>query len=221
MRNVRIAVFVAVAGAMILLAACKANKAPETPAALTGPNSGEAGGYYGFATSSTSPDGDSIRMVFSWGDSLIDTTALDPSGTAVSDSHSWVAAGTFGVKALALDMEGRISAWTAAHDIVISAAAKVPPNTPPPPSGPTEGTRNAPLVFFARTTDPDGESLAYRFDWDYRSEKSDWTAFFPSGDSASAQYSWSHVGTYDIRVQAKDTEGHVSSWSAPHSMTIP
>ena len=220
MRNLRIAMFLAAAGSMILLTACKANKAPETPAALTGPTSGEAGGYYGFATSSTSPDGDSIRMVFDWGDSLVDTTALDPSGTTVSDSHSWVVAGTYGIKALALDMEGRISAWTATHDIVIAAAVKVPPNKPTPPSGPTEGATTVGLVFFARTTDPDGESLAYRFDWDYRNEKSEWTAYVPSGDSTSGQYSWYHLGTYDIRVQARDTEGHVSSWSPPHSVTI-
>lgn len=212
------------AGAIVVLflvVACTPDKSPTVPAAPAGPDSGQVGGWYGYSTTSTSPNNDSIRIAFDWNDGFVDTMSLDPSGTVFADSHAWIVAGHYNVKAVALDQEGRVSAWSAAHPMVINAANKMPPVTPAAPDGPSTGVRNIAVTFTAVTTDPDGESLSYRFDWDYRNEKSDWTGYVPSGQSASYSYSWNRVGTYDVRVQARDTDGHVSAWSPPHALNIP
>jgi len=56
--------------------------------------------------------------------------------------------------------------------------------------------------FSVFTTDPDGDSIAYHFDWG--DGNSEWTDFLPSGDTASLSHSYSDTGEYTIRVVAME-----------------
>jgi len=94
-----------------------------------------------------------------------------------------------------------------------------PPNTPSAPSGPDTGTPGASYTFSATTTDPDGDDVAFNFDWGDRTE-SGWTSFVASGGSASMSHSWSGQGTYEVKVKAKDTYNAESGWSAGHPLVI-
>jgi hypothetical protein len=219
MKNLR-SLWVLAVAVLAISSTCEKSAKPVTPGAPDGPTAGETGGYYGFTTSSTSTKDDSVHIVFDWNDGYSDTVALQANGTQVSESHAWVDTGTFAVKALAMDMEGAASDWSAAHQIVISLSATRPPNRPNAPDGPTEGSRQSPYTFNAVTTDPEGESLSYRFDWDYAREVSEWIGYVASGEPVTYQHSWNRNGTYDIRVQVKDTDGHFSAWSSPHPLTI-
>lgn len=56
--------------------------------------------------------------------------------------------------------------------------------------------------FSAYTTDPDGDSVAYYFDWG--DETSDSSDFLFSGDTATFSHSYSDTGEYTLRVIAMD-----------------
>ncbi len=94
-----------------------------------------------------------------------------------------------------------------------------PPHTPSSPSGPDSGTPGTSYSVSATTTDPDGDDVAYNFDWGDETE-SGWTSFVRSGGSASLSHSWSSQGTFDVRARAKDTYGAKSGWSVAHQIVI-
>lgn len=94
-----------------------------------------------------------------------------------------------------------------------------PPATPSAPSGPSSAEANQSVTFYASTTDPDGDQVAYKFDWD-DGNVSSWTSYVSSGTTGSASHSYSTGGTYSVRVKAKDTNGNESSWSSAASITI-
>ena len=94
-----------------------------------------------------------------------------------------------------------------------------PPNTPLAPTGPNSGTPGTSYDFTATTTDPDGDDVAFKFDWGDGNE-SDWTGFVDSGASASASHSWVSDGTYEVKAKAKDTQGAESGWSETHQIVI-
>jgi hypothetical protein len=63
------------------------------------------------------------------------------------------------------------------------------------PSGPTTGLVDSVLTFTSSATDPDGDSVAIRFDWcdGTTSEWSDWVA---SGGTATMSHSWANPGAF-------------------------
>lgn len=94
-----------------------------------------------------------------------------------------------------------------------------PPNTPSAPTGPDSGTPSTSYDFTATTTDPNGDQVAFKFDWGDGTQ-SDWTSYVDSGSSTSKSHSWSAEGTYYVKVKAKDTYNAESGWSAAHLITI-
>lgn len=110
------------------------NRSPAVPAVPTGPDSGWKDSVCTFSTSGADPDGDDVSFRFDWGDGNTSRwSALLPSGSAVSDTHSWVEAGAFPVRAMARDLKGLVSDWSDAHQLVVrdSAAARNPNDQAP------------------------------------------------------------------------------------------
>lgn len=189
---------------------------PNTPSSASGPDTGTHGPSYSFTATTTDPDGDQVAFKFDWGDgSQSGWSSFVASGGSATMSHSWSGQTTYQVKAKAKDTYGGESAWSAGHDIVIGQ----PPTTPSSPSGPPSGMRDVSYSFTATTTDPDGDQVAFKFDWGDGTE-SGWTSFVNSGSSASMSHSWSSEGTYQVKVQAKDAYDAESGWSAARSITI-
>ena len=102
---------------------------------------------------------------------------------------------------------------------VMDIHPNTPPNTPQAPTGPDSGTPGTSYDFTATTTDPDGDDVAFKFDWGDDSE-SNWTDSVDSGASASASHSWVNDGTYEVKVKAKDINGAESGWSETHQIVI-
>jgi hypothetical protein len=98
------------------------NDPPDSPALPSGPTSGTNKASYRYATSANDPDGDHVKYVFDWGDKTTSWTGLDyiDSGTKESVSHKWSRAGTYQVKAMALDDKGATSGWSGSLTINIS-----------------------------------------------------------------------------------------------------
>ncbi|MCX7784699.1 MAG: PKD domain-containing protein [candidate division WOR-3 bacterium] len=103
--------------------------------------------------------------------------------------------------------------------LIISCKRNKAPNTPATPSGPSIGYQYGEYSFSTRTTDPNGDDIAYQFYWD-DGDSSNWSDFIPSGDSIIMTNSWASAKSYTIKVRAKDTKEKVSSWSNGHQITI-
>lgn len=86
-------------------------------------------------------------------------------------------------------------------------------------TGPTTGVINELYIFTAVSTEPDGESVFYYFDWG-DGTNSGWIGPYNSGQTGSAQKSWASEGTYTVRAKAKDINQVSSQWSDPLTMTI-
>ncbi|MEM2598388.1 MAG: CAP domain-containing protein [Thermoproteota archaeon] len=71
--------------------------------------------------------------------------------------------------------------------------------------------RGVSYVFSAFTTDPDGDSLKYVFDWGDGTSSA--TGFLESGCVACLSHFWSRPGIYMVRVMAIDIKGAGSGWS--------
>ncbi len=86
--------------------------------------------------------------------------------------------------------------------------------------GPSQIKVDEEAEFTATTEDPQGDDVAYKFEWG-NGEESDWTEFVGSGESKTVPNAWDTKGDYEVRVKAKDDQGHESGWSAPHPITVP
>ena len=98
--------------------------------------------------------------------------------------------------------------------IKISAFDNQRPDKPDTPTGPTKGTPGLEYTFTTSGTDPDGDDITYRWDWD-DGTISDWL------NTTEASHSWDVQYNYDIRVKTKDEHGGESDWSDPHTIMIP
>ena len=94
------------------------------------------------------------------------------------------------------------------------------PNTPSRPDGPNDREGGDSGTYSTSATDPDGDQVQYRFDWDDGGPPSSWTSFVGSGQSASKSHSWSSKGTYYVKAQARDERGATSGWSVSRRVDV-
>ncbi len=215
-------VLIALIFIVVIFPGCKKNKKPDTPSIPTGPTSGSINTEYTFTSSAEDPDDDSVAIRIDWGDE--DTSnwcSFVPCGDSISMSHSWSDSGTYSIKAQAQDLKEAVSSWSDGHQIMIGTAIPTnnPPNTPITPRGASFSSPNCSCSFISSATDPDGDSIAIRFDWG-DGEISGWSDWQVSGDSISMTHSWSDTGTYSIKAQAKDKKDTTSNWSAEYQIEI-
>jgi agmatine deiminase len=95
-----------------------------------------------------------------------------------------------------------------------------PPDIPQRPSGQASGKIETTYLYSTQTTDMDGDSVYYLWDWG-DGNFSEWLGPFASGTTATAQNSWATKGSYSIRVKAKDIQGDESNWSDPLAVVMP
>jgi hypothetical protein len=96
------------------------------------------------------------------------------------------------------------------------------PDAPGTPSGPTARNVDQSGSYSTSTTDPDGDQVQYRFDWDANGahDYSGWTALVDSGTSASKSHAWGASGAYLVKAQAKDEYGATSAWSSGLTIVV-
>jgi len=194
--------------------------APNIPSIFSGPDSGYINYSYTFSTTTTDPDGDSISYQFDWGDdNLSNWSSYAPNGDSVSMDHSWSSEGTYEVKVKAKDKYGLESGWSPEHSIIISIVPNLPPYIPDIPSGPSSGYKDSTYSFSISTTDPDGDSIAYQFDWG-DGNYSGWSNYVSNGQSVSMDHSYSFEGTHYVKAKAKDKNEAESGWSYEHQIII-
>ena len=185
------------------------NGAPSAPGTPSGPSSTLVNVATTFSTSATDPNGDSLQYRYDWGGGVLSSWG------SASQSHSWAAAGQYAVKAQARDSLGAESAWSTAITVSIgnpAIASNGAPVRPTTPSGPSSALVNVAATFSTSATDPNGNSLQYRYDWG-GGVLSIWGA-------ASQSHSWAATGQYAVKAQARDSLGAESAWSRAKTVTI-
>jgi len=102
---------------------------------------------------------------------------------------------------------------------IIAQGNNSSPVTPPAPVGNTTGYHGTSYLFSTSTTDPDGDTIYYLFDWG-DSTTSGWLGPYQNGSTVYTSHSWYAPGTYAVSVQAQDTYGHKSGWSNATVVTM-
>jgi outer membrane protein assembly factor BamB len=74
-------------------------------------------------------------------------------------------------------------------------------------------------TFSTIVTDPDGDSVAVRFDWG-DSTTSSWSGMVASGDTVALTQAWPDTGTFEVRAQARDRDLKSSDWSAALTVLV-
>ncbi len=205
-------------GVLILFITCKKNKAPNPPLSPSGPTIGYQYGSYNFSTTTTDPNGDDVSYQFYWGNG--NTSAWSDfisSGISITMSKSWSKAKSYTIKARAMDIKGKVSAWSNEHQITIRANKL--PNIPSVPSGPSSAKLGVVCNFRTSTTDPDDDSVAYQIDWG-DGIYSNWSNFIVSGQTCTMSHSWTSEGIYLIKSRAKDIKNAITNWSNPHQIIV-
>jgi len=107
----------------------------------------------------------------------------------------------------------------AQYEVHFSLADNDGPDNPAAPSGDASGVIGGSCQFSASSTDPNGDDLSYRFDWD-DGDTSAWIGPMASGVTCDGDHTFSVDGNYNVKVQARDSWGFESSWSGGLAITV-
>ena len=139
------------------------------------------------------------------------TTSVDVHNVTTTSIGTLTAGQTYYFVITAYDVSGNESGYS--NQVIYSvAAANGAPLTPATPTGASSALVNASIVFSTSTTDPNNDSLEYRYDWG-GSVLSNWGA-------ASQSHSWAAAGQYAVKAQARDSHLAESAWSGAKTVTI-
>ncbi len=118
---------------------------------------------------------------------------------------------TYYLAATAYDVDSNESAYSV-ELVHTTGNPNSNPETPSVPNSPSSGYTQTNYAFSTTASDPDGDTLEFRYDWGDGSI-SDWGA-------SSQSHAWSSVGIFCVKGQAKDSNGALSGWSGCKSITI-
>ncbi|WP_418909099.1 PKD domain-containing protein [Glutamicibacter endophyticus] len=145
---------------------------------------------------SSDPDGNIASYAWDFGDGA--------TGTGVSATHTYAAAGTYTVKLTVTDNKG--ATGTASKQVTVS-----PPNQTPTASF-TANMENLDVSVDGRgSTDPEGGQLSYA--WDFGDGE--------NGTGATATHHYASAGSYQITLTVTDPQGASDSATRTVEATIP
>jgi len=109
-------------------------------------------------------------------------------------------------------------AYYADETIATTLQSNNTPKKPNPPTGPTSGLANVEYSYSGNTTDPNGDTIYYLFNWGDGSN-SGWLGPYLSGTTVEASHVWNYGGIYNVKLKAKDTTVD-GPWSNPLAVQI-
>lgn len=117
---------------------------------------------------------------------------------------------------MAIDSKGESSGWSDYLTLKVNANDK--PNVPISLFGASSGYVGIALSYFTLADDPEKDKVNYTFDWGDGTIST--TDSVDSGSVESASHSWSKAGTYQVKCNAIDSKGALSTWSRSFNVTI-
>jgi hypothetical protein len=136
-------------------------------------------------------------------------------GHGVSITHSWDVEDDYEVSLVVTD-DSNVT-----DDFVrVVSIGNHPPEIPSAPLGSSYGNPGSSYVFSTNTTDVDDDQVKYGWDWNGDYTVDEWSGLVDDGSIDSRSHIWSEIGTYIIRVKARDEHGGESGFSTGSSITI-
>jgi hypothetical protein len=88
------------------------------------------------------------------------------------------------------------------------------PDKPEKPSGKKKIKLDTEYTYTTSTTDLDGNDVYYNWSWG-DGNSTEWLGPYSSGDTCEATHTWtaSGIGTFEVKVMARDTNSGESEWS--------
>jgi len=83
--------------------------------------------------------------------------------------------------------------------------------TVPVISGPSAGVVSTPVTFTATATDPEGDSVAFQFDWGDTTTPV-WSNLIASGETLSQAHTYADTGAFSVKARVKDMSAKESEW---------
>jgi hypothetical protein len=139
------------------------------------------------------------------------TTSVDVHKVTTSSIGALTAGQTYYFAVTAYNASGNESGYSNQVSYSV-AAANGAPLTPATPTGASSALVNASVAFSTSASDPNGDSLEYRYDWG--------GGVLSSWGAASQSHSWSAAGQYAVKAQVRDSHLAESAWSAGKTVTI-
>ncbi|HQF15527.1 MAG: PKD domain protein [Methanosaeta sp. PtaB.Bin039] len=193
-----------------------ANKNPMAPTVPFGPTAGFTDATLTFNSSASDPDGDTVKIIFFWGDGQSTETGMVPSGYRVQASHIWTSPGSYQIRAQAVDSRGGYSGLSRTKTIKINRNSS--PATPRVLEGSGQAFVNATASFAVTTKDPERDRVRYSIRWGDGNTST--THLATSGSRVVVHHRWKEAGTYAVQVRATDIKGAASDWSVPISVVV-
>ncbi|MBU1941458.1 MAG: PKD domain-containing protein, partial [Candidatus Thermoplasmatota archaeon] len=97
--------------------------------------------------------------------------------------------------------------------------ANTAPSRPVITHGPHAAGPGIAINFSAISSDPEGDSIFYQWDWG-DGNLSIWYGPYNLSDEPIVNYTWFFSDDYQVKVKAKDTKNAESPWSKTHNITI-
>jgi hypothetical protein len=168
------------------------NIAPFAPT-ITGPIMGEPGVSIQYKFKATDYDGDKVSYWVDWGDGT-NTGWWGPfdSGQEQAKTHAWSLAGE----------------WSESLKVRIGDQ---PPGKPTI-SGPISGKPGIEYNFTVAAIDPERDDVYYEIQWGDGTGVGVWFGPYDSGSEQTFSHTWVNMGTFTIRVRAKDVYDKYSDW---------
>jgi hypothetical protein len=95
-------------------------------------------------------------------------------------------------------------------------------HAPPPPEtpqGPQKVLYDIVNDFSSVGLDADDDQLYFKWEW-AEGVSSDWLGLYDCGETATASFSWSEPGNYQVKVMSRDTYDGESEWSSPLTVSV-
>jgi hypothetical protein len=194
----------------------KNNTSPTEPTQPLGPTVGIIGEELTYQSRFNDVDGDTLEIIFDWGDGTNTGWIEIGSNYVYSMSHLWSKNGSYEIKTKSKD-NFEESSWS---EPLIVLIGNVAPEKPQSPSGPNSGKIRFSYTYSTSTIDVNDDKMFFQWNWGDNNED-DWIGPFESGQICEVNHKWTQNGDYDIRVRAKDEYGATSEWSDPLSISMP
>jgi hypothetical protein len=140
------------------------------------------------------------------------TTSVDVHKVTTSSIGTLTAGQTYYFAVTAYDASGNESGYSNQVSYSV-AAANGAPATPATPTGASSALVNASIAFSTSATDPNNDSLEYRYDWG--------DGVISGWGAANQSHSWSAAGSYTVKAQARDSHlAESAAWSSAKTVII-
>jgi hypothetical protein len=189
------------------------NQPPSNPD-ITGQRYGDPDEEITYTFIAYDEEGEDIKYEIDWGDGTTTETNYQPSGTQITETHSWDTKNDYNMKARAIDTKNKDGDW---EFYPIRIGDKPPENTKI--YGAVQGLPGVEYEYALISTDPENDNLTYEIDWGDGNVETD-LGPIPSGEILVRSHSFNKTKKYTIKVRTKDEFDYYNLWSE-HSVTIP